>query len=181
MLPRPAHRSTMTAGQRVFRELQVSSVAVAETCQCPIVACQFYLPDDIIITNKLSCHNDGRVNSGTDGLWARSGFDRLNIRKFCHEERTTKEMILISAGTSILRKIIREIRYLIMVTRIATFKFVLISPGSYCLVTGTAWWWYSGGRAEGSRRSTSNLDTTCTATGSTTDPAIPSCSMRVKH
>lgn len=96
---------------KVFREFQVSSAAVAENCQCPKVACQFCLPDDIIITtNKLSCHNDGRVNSTTDGLWARSGVDRLNIRKFCHEERTTREMILITAATSIPRKIIREIR-----------------------------------------------------------------------
>jgi len=96
---------------KVFREFKVSSAAVAENCQCPKVACQFCLPDDIIIiTNKLSCHNDGRVNSATDGLWARSRVDRLNIRKFCHEEKTTREMILITAATSIPRKIIREIR-----------------------------------------------------------------------
>jgi len=98
-------------GRKVFWEFQVSSAAVAENCQCPKVACQFCLPDDIIITtNKLSCHNDGRVNSATDSLWAMSGVDRLNVRKFCHEERTTREMILITAATSIPRKIIREIR-----------------------------------------------------------------------
>lgn len=96
---------------KVFREFQVSSAAVAQNCQCREVACQFCLPDDIIIiTNKLSCHTDGRVNSATDGLWARSGVDRLNIRKFCHEEKTTREMILITVATSVPKKIIREIR-----------------------------------------------------------------------
>jgi hypothetical protein len=45
--------------------IQVSSAAVAGSCQWRKVARQFCQPEDTIIANKLSCHNDGRVNSPT--------------------------------------------------------------------------------------------------------------------
>jgi hypothetical protein len=43
----------------------------------------------MIIINKLSCHNDGRVNSPTVALCAWSGSGHFNRRKFCHEEGRT--------------------------------------------------------------------------------------------